>query len=88
MKAGSGVIVSAEVDTAGALDALPFPVDVIVDCAAVRTALLEAALDVLELELEVATASDTALLVSATALLEARMSGWPLKPSRSRAIAR
>jgi hypothetical protein len=71
VKAGSGVIVSADVETSGAAEALPFPVVVIVACAAVRTALLEAALDalLLELEPEVVTASDTTLLIGATALL-------------------
>ena len=37
-------MVSADVDTDEALDALEFPVDAMVACAAVRTALFEAAL--------------------------------------------
>ena len=37
-------MVSADVDTEAALDATEFPVEAIVDCAAMRTALFEAAL--------------------------------------------
>ena len=37
-------MVSADVDTEAALDAVEFPVEAIVDCAAMRTALFEAAL--------------------------------------------
>ena len=41
--ARSGVMVSADVDTDEALEALLFPVEAMVACAAVRTALFEAA---------------------------------------------
>src|ERR1700722_242013 len=37
-------MVSADVDTEAALDAMEFPIEAIVDCAAMRTALFEAAL--------------------------------------------
>ena len=57
-------MVSADVDTDEALDALEFPVDAMVACAAVRTALFEAALapSVAAVATELDGASDKTLL--------------------------
>jgi hypothetical protein len=72
VKASSGVIVSADVDTDAALEALEFPVDAMVACAAVRTALFEAALapDAAALAARLTGASDTTLFDGETALLD------------------
>src|SRR5580704_19492073 len=65
-------MVSAEVDTDAALEALEFPVDAIVDCAAIRTALFEAALALgaMALALVLVSASDTTLFKGRKALLD------------------
>src|SRR5277367_3787723 len=65
-------MVSADVDTDAALEALEFPVDAIVDCAAMRTALFEAALapDAAVLALALVSASDTTLFDGRTTLLD------------------
>ena len=65
-------MVSADVDTDAALEALEFPVDAIVDCAAIRTALFEAALaaDAAALAPRLSSASDTTLLDGRTILLD------------------
>src|ERR1700733_891789 len=65
-------MVSADVDTDAALEALEFPVDAIVDCAAIRTALFEAALaaDAATLAPKLSSASDTALRDGRTTLLD------------------
>jgi hypothetical protein len=57
-------MVSADVDTGAALEALPFPLVVMADCAAVLTALLDAALavDVVEAAFAFVSARDTTLL--------------------------
>src|ERR1700751_4836927 len=76
--ARSGVMVSAEVDTDAALEALEFPVDAIVDCAAMRTALFEAALalDAAALGLTPVSARDTTLFDRAATLLVSAKVGF------------
>ena len=65
-------MVSADVDTEAALDAAEFPVEAIVDCAAMRTALFEAALsaDAVALAPRLSSASDRTLLDGRTTLLD------------------
>jgi hypothetical protein len=64
-------MVSADVDTDAALEALEFPVEAIVDCAAMRTALFEAALalDAAALVLPLVD-SDTTLFTGRKTLLD------------------
>jgi len=71
-------MVSADVDTDAALEALEFPVDAIVDCAAMRTALFEAALalDAAALWLAPTSASDTTLFDRAATLLDSAKVGF------------
>ena len=65
-------MVSADVDTDEALDALEFPVDAMVACAAVRTALFEAALAprVAAVATELDGASDTKLFYGTKELFD------------------
>ena len=64
-------MVSADVDTDTALEAVEFPVEAIVDCAAMRTALFEAALALDPAELVLALVdSGTTLLTGRKTLLD------------------
>jgi len=85
-------MVSAEVDTADALEALPFPVVTIAPCAAVRTALFEAALAEVEEApaLAVVSASGTTLFDTAKVGLAAEAAAaeiWTLAAGVDVAVA-
>jgi hypothetical protein len=71
-------MVSADVDTEAALEAVEFPVEAIVDCAAMRTALFEAALalDAAALVLALVSASDITLFKGRKTLLDRAKVGF------------
>src|SRR5580698_10361729 len=76
-------MVSADVDTDEALEALEFPVDAIVAWAAVRTALFEAALaeEAAALAERLMSARDTALFDGKMALLDRTKVGFAAEAS-------
>jgi hypothetical protein len=76
-------MVSADVDTDAALEALEFPVDAMVACAAVRTALFEAALapDAAALVARLASSTGTTLFDGETALLGRANAGFAAEAS-------
>ena len=71
-------MVSADVDTEAALEAVEFPVKAIVDCAAMRTALFEAALalDAAALVLALVSANDITLFKGRKTLLDRAKVGF------------